>query len=624
MFYYVIVTLLTAVLFCAMILLLASKPKFAGKMTGAFIVIAAVGGLLIYGYGYAETAHSFPLAVIRALLAVCGMFVGNNDLSVISSTPLMQNTWMLLIFWVIHLFALYATASAAITTVGAEALKKLRLWLARRGQMNLIYGVNENSLAFGRELLVQKRGVVVYVDSKVDASQMAAIGSIGAVIRTDDSALSANRKFMRNIGISGVRRTVTLYALNKDAPSNIQYARAVLKSLQEQGVSVQQTNLVILGSEEAAVMQLQGSAGRYGYGSVAAIHEAEMVARLLTRTYPPCNCMEFDDQCKAKGDFEALIIGFGHVGQAVLKSLVMNGQFEGSTFRAAVFAPDCQSVNGSFSSRFQQILDNYEISFHPYDARSREMYDYLHCCGKKLKYIAVCAGSDKINHEIAEDLVAYLQGRGWNLPVYVCSYRGVKAYDSQGGGVTLNKLYRPELLSLTEMDHMAMVLNHRYQIPSDSTPLQNWLDCDYFSRMSCRAFTDFVPAVLRIAGRTKEQAIDGQWQFSDVQLENLSRTEHLRWCAFHYCMGFSTMSDDELDRRGQEYRRQMENSGAATIRIGKNMENRTHACLVSWEELEELAEKEAGYTGKRKDYQYLDSQNVLAIPELLRTGEVIK
>lgn len=250
------------------------------------------------------------------------------------------------------------------------------------------------------------------------------------------------------------------------------------------------------------------------------------------------------------------------------------------------------------------------------------MYDYLHGCGKKLKYIAVCTGNDKINHEIAEDLLADLQGRGWNLPVYTCSYRGVKAYDAQDGSVKLNKLYRPELLSVIEVDHMAMMLNHRYQMPTENTVLQNWMNCDYFSRMSCRAFTDFVPAMLRAAGRTKEQALDGQWQFSDVQLENLSRTEHLRWCAFHYCMGFSPMSGEELDERGQEYRRQMERSGAASIRIGKNMENRTHACLVSWEELVELAEKEAGYTGKYTDYQYSDTRNVLAIPELLRTGEV--
>ena len=67
------VILLSLILFLAMILLLAAKPKFSGKITGSFIVIAAIGGLLFYGYGFSATTDSFFLATIRTLLGVCGM-----------------------------------------------------------------------------------------------------------------------------------------------------------------------------------------------------------------------------------------------------------------------------------------------------------------------------------------------------------------------------------------------------------------------------------------------------------------------------------------------------------------------------------------------------------------------
>ena len=73
---YVIIS--TAVAFIAIILLLATKSRVASKVTSGLIALAAISGLLIYGYGFSQTLDDFPLAVVRALLAVCGMFLGKN------------------------------------------------------------------------------------------------------------------------------------------------------------------------------------------------------------------------------------------------------------------------------------------------------------------------------------------------------------------------------------------------------------------------------------------------------------------------------------------------------------------------------------------------------------------
>lgn len=81
------------------------------------------------------------------------------------------------------------------------------------------------------------------------------------------------------------------------------------------------------------------------------------------------------------------------------------------------------------------------------------------------------------------------------------------------------------------------------------------------------------------------------------------------------------MSDREFDERAALYRAQVAQNGKATVRIGKNMVGRTHACLVSWENLKSLSEKEAAVTEKYVDYQALDTENVLAIPQLLQQIE---
>lgn len=617
---YIASILITAVLFLLLILLLAAKPKVSKRITVGALTIAGVSGMLIYGYGYMVVTGNFWLAVLKALLAVCGSFMARNEYSAISSVPVMQTPWMQILCTFIQICALYATASAVITSIGAEMLKKLRLWLARRGPLNLIYGINQDALEFGRELVSKKQGAVVFVAEQSTPAAAAAISAMGCVLQTSPHAAAADSKFLRSIGFHRGDRALTLYALDKNSTANIGYAGKLLTTLEAHNAAPERLRLVILGRENTTVSQLQLAKDRYGYGFVTALNEPQMAARLLTLKYPPCDAISFDGDGKACEDLEVLLIGFGQVGQAVLKAIVMNGQFEGSTLRMAVFAPDCKRTDGVFAEQCASLYENYDITFHDHDARSRQMYAYLNAHRETLNYVAICTGSESLNHEIAEDLTDYFHNAGRIVPVFKCSRKGVDAYASDGTVTAVHKLYHSDLLCSDRLDEQAMILNHRYHAGSDKTALQNWMECDYFSRQSCRASSDFLPAILRAAGKTRRQAAEGDWDLTDAQKENLSKTEHLRWCAFHYCMGFSAMTPEEFDARAAIYRQQTQQSGTASIRIGKNMAGRTHACLIGWDELDHLAEREAAVTGKYTDYKALDTDNILAIPELLRSA----
>jgi len=613
----ILVITLTLISFLAIILLLASKPKYAGKITRTFIALAGIGGIFFYGYGFAVTTEDPSLAAVRALLAVCGMYVGKMDLGSIAEAPLMQHGLMQLLFWLVHLLALYATASAAITTVGTEALCKLRLWLARRGTLHLIYGVSEDTLDLGRQLLKQKQGSVVFVDAAAAAASAVAIAQSGCVLRTDDSALQADPAFIRSVGAHRKNRSIHVYALEQHSSDNLQYARSLLKSLQESNVAPRQTSLVIRAHEDSCASSLQVLGERYGYGSVTTIQEASLAARTLIRNFPPCSYMDFDEDGRAAGDFEALIVGFGQIGQSVLRHLVMNGQFEGSTFRASIFAPDHTSVKGYFSRYCAQVLQHYDIRFHAYDARSEQFYDHLSRREDTLKYIVICTGKEAMDLEIAEDLAQHLQSAHRQIPIFLCSHRGVQHFNTPDRSGALLSLYRPEILSTWEMDALAMLVNSSYQNDDTKSPWEHWLCCDPFSRMSCRATADFIPAMLRMAHLTEAQVRETGWDLTEQQMEVLSRTEHLRWCAFHFCMGFSPMTREEFDLRKAACLRQIA-AGETPLRISKNMDARTHACLISWEELDALSRCESRLTGKSIDYKAMDRANVCLIPLLLQ------
>jgi len=616
----ILVILFTAALFLAMVLQLAAKPRFAAKITGACIVIAGVSGMVIYGYGFAASCSNALLAIVRALLAVCGMYVGKIDFSAVSGTPIFQSTWAQFYFYLVHLFALYATASAAITTVGAEALQKLRLWLARRGELNLIFGINPESLDFGKALLAEGNCSVLFVDKTPDSATTASIIKAGCALRSDEKALQATPGFLKGIGLRPGKRKVTLYAMSRDTAENLPYAQAMLASLELLGISPEQTSLVMPAKEDAVVSRLQVLGDSYGYGFVTCFQEAGLAARLLTTLYPPCDTIDFDENGVAMNHFESLIIGFGNMGQMVLRQLVMNGQFVGSRFRADVFAPDCLTVNGHFADNFEAMLNEYDICFHPVDAHSRDFYAYLREHARRLRYVVLCTGSQKNNREIAENLSTCFRRMNLMMPVYLCSYRGVSCCHPDGTFSKPYKLYQPATLSTSRLDRMAMMLNHSYHSSSDRTPLELWMECDYFSRMSCRASTDFVPAILRAAGKTADDIRDS-WTFTETKLDTLGHLEHLRWNAFHFAMGYRTMDDAEFDARAAEYLRQKETTDTPAIRIAKNTADRTHACLIDWGALDALSAKERSITGKDVDYKREDIKNILALPTLLNATE---
>ena len=78
------------------------------------------------------------------------------------------------------------------------------------------------------------------------------------------------------------------------------------------------------------------------------------------------------------------------------------------------------------------------------------------------------------------------------------------------------------------------------------------------------------------------------------------------------------MSKEEYAARTEIYRQQAAQTGKGSIRIGKNLEDRTHACLIPWEELDALSETENSITGGHVDYKQMDINNIDLLPKLLQ------
>ena len=185
------VLILATALFLAMVMNLALKSKYSSKITTACMVIGIVGGIIFYGVGFAETTGNLVLSILRTPFCVIRMFIGINELSAIQESSLVSTEFGITVFWFVHLCAFYSITSAVLTTIGAAAVRQLRLMLSRRGELTMIYGINERSRAIARECLSDHGMSVVFIAEQATESTIGELNDIGASVLVGAAAAAS-------------------------------------------------------------------------------------------------------------------------------------------------------------------------------------------------------------------------------------------------------------------------------------------------------------------------------------------------------------------------------------------------------------------------------------------------
>ena len=240
------------------------------------------------------------------------------------------------------------------------------------------------------------------------------------------------------------------------------------------------------------------------------------------------------------------------------------------------------------------------------------MFQFIEENAATLKYIVICLDNRDTARDIAVQMIDRLNTLGYSRNVYTCDSKGVRCYSQHTEECESHWLYDSDLICSGELDRYAMELNHRYVGGKDAK--EDWKQCAYFDRMSSRASVDYLIPLIR-----KIKADKGS--LTQEQRENLAKSEHLRWCAFHYTSGFDAMGKDEFVERINSYLEEIRENGKSRIRITKDIDTRKHVCLVDWDELDEISDLENSLTGGKRDYKELDRANIDMIIELINDDE---
>ena len=288
------VVLLSIAIFAALVINMALKPSYSAKLTAVLILLSACGGSVIYGLGYTYVTKDIALSLIRTPFSVIGMYLGKNDLSAISGAPVVSTSAGIICFWALHLFAFYSIASAAIITVGAEGLRRLRLFLAMNGDLTIIYGINEESLDVGRECLAEGRKAIVFITNNELPAQTKEINELGMAVLTGTGAARSSREALARLRVRS-RNKIEVFALDADGNENMSYAAGLMKGLQQMEIDPRITSITLPGTEDILTEMLQVAEERYGFGFVNVFDSTELAARAMISLCPPWEFLSFDN-----------------------------------------------------------------------------------------------------------------------------------------------------------------------------------------------------------------------------------------------------------------------------------------------------------------------------------------
>ena len=607
---------------CAIMLVLIANLLLKPQATKKILIL--VGGLanflgfFLYGYGYSIDEENTVIAILKTLFAVIGMFLGKDSLKDMSNLSFFELLPIQFFFYIAQILALYVTASAAMTAFGSGLMNRVRGIMLRRGELNVFPFVNDHTLYLGSELCSQGEKVLFICDKNMPGEVLGKIRDMRAVHTSHNAASSATESFLKTIAMGRPGREVTVYAVGDSAAENIAYARSFRKSMKNLRVPTAGTRLILCANEYFDISSLMNTDTHYGFENIHVFEDTSLAARIMITDCPPYKTLTFDENACANEDFHVMIVGFGTMGQAALKALVMHGQFAGSHFSALIFDPAGKSKSGAFKLMYEGMLNQYDISFSDKDGRSEEAFDYLRRHAGDLRYIVIATGG-QTDSELEYSYANILHTVNPKAYLMSCRSSEVTEIRTEEDGIVRKTwpLYNHAIVSGEAMDRRAKELNQHYCGNNGKTAEENWITCDYFNRLSSEAAADFVPAFLHMVGKTKEDVLKNGLMLTKKQEETLWRTEHERWCAFLFAHRYRTMSIEEWNARAELYKREKAEKGYSNIKIGKNRHDRTHACLIPWEELPELDLREQAVTGIDPDYPEMDRHTIQLIPELL-------
>lgn len=322
-----------------------------------------------------------------------------------------------------------------------------------------------------------------------------------------------------------------------------------------------------------------------------------------------------DGLVKSGKEINVHILGFGNMGNAILKASILNNQFLTKTKNGLKVCPvnyhlyDCNEKNFKsplliLDQKFDKIMDvktiskpekTFNIIPHKFDIRENFMDLYSKVDDNSFDLFIVCLDSSLRNVAIAKDLSKKL-GSHNAVVLYNVDYKS-EAYEETDTFKPFgfkNDFLTHEMIVDDKLDLLASLTNESYLKQLNVSSRDEFEKLPLFKKLSNIYFQISTKAKLNLVGLTytddenakcisKEEfdkifptIKDPEYKvYSELKLQNvIARIEHERWNTFHILQGFTPLelTDYSFDRK----------------KIHQDEVNKKHGCLTTYEDLDKV------------------------------------
>ncbi len=618
---------LVVILLCCLIM--ARFRQAFDRLKIPMAILTVLGGLVLYTIGYMPTDAAQPLDVwsvtLRALFSTCRIFIMESDLGSVN-VSLQSNALYLLLSSLFHTLGAMLTVMAVLSFLGMKFLSRLKLMMANAKQVYIFLGLNEatESLIKSLKESSDSRCFMVVEDLKDRENDGDLVGKLreeSFILLDYDWEQLESLKQLR-IPTRLLKREMHIFALSDGDNQNVQTVYRLFAQTPKNGHGNENLHFYINTRDEGIEKTLEAMNEKNStHHEFKVFSLPDITARQLFHSYPIHDVVPMDTvKAKACSGFTLFMAGLDPTGVEILRKSIYLGQFIGGEYRALLTDQAMNRKKGHLFNKYPEISGNYKIETYETEPGSEAFYKILQENIASIQYIVVCLGDDQTNMETAIEIQRLVKRS--NLPIQPIIAVHIRVQeDFEHFRVSENlpnlrffgrnaDIFTESIIINESMDRMARQMNALFNSIYHIEPADNWRSLDSFTKESNRSAAANIATKLRLLGlemfeKGKNKA-DGGGKKSPValndylqgeRLDNLARQEHLRWNAFHYASGWSSWP---LSRTGE-------------AKKAKDLKNRRHACLVSWDELEEVTR----HFNQHPTFQQLDYEQVKNISRIL-------
>ncbi len=601
------------------LLLVKNKKLCLNIRNWVLIPITAVGGFCIYFLGYMDegSLHSLTALILRSFISTFHMFFLHSDLIEVSK-HMHESVIYMTLFSIIHFLAFLITFMIVIQLFGKHLLSWIMLKRNTAEKNYIFFGLNEESLELAKSLLKdkeQERQIVIFdkrIKNKLDTASKSKI--LESVFQNREplfeqvsklDVLLLNREFtqentLKDIGVAKLlnKGKAYLFFFSGNIDYNIQSALNAIDEIKNNPEFKATVSIYVRANADYMINLFEKKSTENI--EVHIINPAKLAAMELVINYPPVNYVDVDKQkAVARKDFTALIIGLGEVGHYALRLLTEHGQFVDTKFHATVIDKDMDSKQGEFEYRFPG-MKHYDIEYKKQLVNSNEYWELLDRKSETLDYIVISLGNTELNMRTAVSICRFME-RKTNHPIHIfvkvhnsADYDYMKVTTEKFQPIKIfgsnESIFTEEIIVNEARATVAKKIHDYYNNQKDASKQVAWQDLSHIKKITNVSAAIHLQTKLAMAGvsiqEIKLNSCENDFlaQLGRERYDNLAKGEHLHWNA--------TLFSNEWDTW---------HPAPGEHLVNKDERRKLHACLVDWDELEEV---EKIFDEPYRDYDY--------------------